>query len=70
MTIEEIMSQRKQLNAELRLAASQMTLNDNVRAVFQKIQALQQICPHQSDKYNYSIEDGICPYCGKKVGDV
>lgn len=62
MTIEEIVETRQELERELNLAFSNMTLNTNIPSIYQRLKNLQNLCPHTA---NFSV----CPYCGKEKGE-
>ena len=64
MTIDEIIANHEQLDKELRFALSTMERSDAVSNIRQKIIENQKHCPHFSDKYNWTIAYGKCPYCG------
>lgn len=65
MNIDEIMRRRAQLDKELAIALTTMDRKDNIQKIREQILANQNNCPHYSEKYNYTRENNICPYCGK-----
>lgn len=64
MTIEEIINNHEKLNKELRIALSTMERSNTIAEIRSKIIKNQMACPHISDKYNWTVADGKCPYCG------
>lgn len=68
MNIDEIISRRAELDIELKRALSTMELKSTVSEIRDQIAENQMRCPHVSTRYNWSMIEGICPYCGKKVG--
>ena len=68
MNIDEIISRRAELDIELKRALSTMELKSTVSEIRDQIAANQMRCPHVSTRYNWSMIEGVCPYCGKKVG--
>ena len=67
MNIEEIMRTKEILDAQLRVALSTMERKDIIKELKKEIDANQMACPHFSDKYNFTMIDGKCPYCGKNL---
>lgn len=67
MNIEEIISRREILNKELRTALASMEQKETIFKIKKQLNELQTECPHFSEKFNWVIADGICPYCGKKL---
>jgi len=68
--IDIIMAHRANLDAQLKAALSTMDLKTNIFEIREAIKENQKICPHFSDKYNFTVVDGICPYCGAKINGV
>lgn len=66
MNIDEIIQQRARLDMQLKNALATMELKKDVQDICKAIKELQSQCPHYSEKYNFTIIDGVCPYCGKK----
>lgn len=64
MNIDEIITNREKLDYELRLALATMERSNKIFDIKKKIIENQNACPHFSDKYNWTIVDEICPYCG------
>lgn len=69
MNIKDILRRKENLNAALHVALSKMELTDEVRFLREEIKKNQAICPHMSAEYNLPMNDGVCPYCGKKMED-
>lgn len=67
MNIEEIISRKTQLEHELKVALATMEKKDTIYKIKNQIAKNQNNCPHFSDKYNLTIVNNICPYCGKKM---
>lgn len=68
MNIDEIISRRAELDIKLKKALSTMELKNTVSEIKDEMAENQMRCPHISTRYNWSVIDGVCPYCGKKVG--
>lgn len=68
MNIDEIISRRAELDIKLKRALSTMELKNTVSEIRDEMAENQMRCPHVSTRYNWSVIDGVCPYCGKKVG--
>ena len=68
MNIDEIISRRAELDIKLKKALSTMELKNTVSEIKDEMAENQMRCPHVSTRYNWSVIDGVCPYCGKKVG--
>lgn len=68
MNIDQIIHDREVLKETLNHALSTMDLKDDIREVHLKLLELQSQCPHYSTKYNWTMTDDICPYCGKRIG--
>lgn len=68
MNIEEIIKRRKALEFELTKALTTMERKDTIYEIRMRILENQRDCPHFSEKYNFTEEDGKCPYCGKIMG--
>lgn len=64
MNIDDIIKRREELNYELREALSVMERSDKIKQIRTEIIKNQAVCPHFSDKYNWTIANGKCPYCG------
>lgn len=67
MNIEQILHKKEILEAQLRVALSTMEKKDIIFQLRQEMMDNQAACPHFSDKYNFTIIDGKCPYCGKNL---
>lgn len=68
MNIDTIIQTREDLESQLRFALSTMERSDKIKNIRLQIIENQQNCPHYSAKYNWTIADNICPYCGKIMG--
>ena len=68
MTMDEIILQHENLQRRLKVAASNMVLNEDVKKIYHEMKDLQEKCPHFSAKHNFVMVDDKCPYCGKKLG--
>jgi len=64
MNIDEIIKRHETLDKELRMALSIMERSDKVKELRQEILKNQMVCPHFSNKYNWTIAYNKCPYCG------
>ena len=62
--LDDIINTHEKLEHELRLALATMERSDKVFEIKKQIIANQARCPHTSDKYNWTIAYGKCPYCG------
>ena len=67
MTIEEIISKKKDLNKQLIEALSTMSLSSNVKEIRKAIKENQEHCPHISQQFNSALINGCCPFCGKNM---
>lgn len=67
MTMDELIARHEQLSRDLQIALSTMERKSTIAEIRKEIIQLQNECPHFSDKHNYEIVDGYCPYCGKKI---
>lgn len=67
LNIDQIINDKAVLDETLKNALATMEKKDTIRKVRLQLLELQNNCPHYSDKYNFNIVNGICPYCGKKV---
>lgn len=67
MNIDEIMQKSAALHAQLRVALSTMDKKDTIFQLHTELKQLQDECPHYSAKYNYTMADNKCPYCGKNM---
>ena len=67
MNIDEIMVKHAQLEHDLNLALATMERKNEIKRIREEILNNQDHCPHFSEKYNFAIIDGICPYCGKHL---
>ena len=67
MNIDEIIKQRTQLNHDLQIALATMERKDTIGKIRSAMLENQNKCPHISDKYNWVMQDGVCPYCGKQL---
>ena len=65
MNIDDIITRREQLDYDLRIALATMERKDTIRDIRLQIMKNQQVCPHHSAQYNWTIVDDTCPYCGK-----
>lgn len=65
MTIDDIIEERERLDRLLRQAVATMEKKDTINTIRAQMRLNQSKCPHFSTKYNYTMVDGICPYCGK-----
>lgn len=63
--MDEIIAAKEELDKRLRLAASTMAYKEDIKDILPQIRALQNACPHFSEKYNFTMVDNKCPYCGK-----
>ena len=68
MNIDEIISRHEELDRELRIALSTMERSDKIKHIRTQIIENQKQCPHFSNKYNWTIAYGCCPYCGFEFG--
>lgn len=68
MNIDDIIQNREELNTRLRMALATMERKSTIQEIRKEIIHNQQQCPHFSDKYNWAIVDGVCPYCGYMLG--
>ena len=68
MNIDEIISRRAELDMKLKSALSTRELKNTISEIKDEMAENQMRCPHISTRYNWSVIDGVCPYCGKKVG--
>lgn len=64
MNIDAIINRHKSLDKELQMALSTMERSDRVVEIRREIIDNQKQCPHVSDKYNWTITNETCPYCG------
>lgn len=65
--IKKIIDTKSNLELQLKMALSTMEKKDDIRKIYQQIEANQMRCPHQGDsQYNFTWVDDTCPYCGKK----
>jgi len=64
MNIEEIIENRERLDRELRMALSTMEKKDTIAKIRLDIIKNQRACPHFDNRYNWTVIDGVCPYCG------
>ena len=64
MNIDDIIRTNDELARELRIALATMERSDKVAEIRKKIIDNQKHCPHFSAKYNWTIANGMCPYCG------
>ena len=64
MNIDEIIERHEQLDKELKNALSVMERSDKIKSIRMQIVENQRACPHFSEKYNWTIAYGRCPYCG------
>lgn len=64
MNIDEIIQTHEQLDKKLRIALATMERKDIIANIRHEMIANQKRCPHFSEKYNWTIAAGICPYCG------
>ena len=64
MNIDNIISNHERLDRELKIALSTMERSDRVFEIKKEIIENQKQCPHFSDKYNWTVAYGKCPYCG------
>ena len=64
MNIDNIISNYERLDKELKIALSTMERSDRVFEIKKEIIENQKQCPHFSNKYNWTIAAGRCPYCG------
>lgn len=67
MTMDELISRHEQLSRDLNIALSTMERKTAIAEIRKEIRELQNECPHFSNKHNYVMVDGYCPYCGKKL---
>lgn len=65
--IDTIIHDKEMLDEILRNALSTMEKKDTIKETRLRLLELQQHCPHYSTKYNWTMNDNICPYCGKKM---
>lgn len=66
-TTEQIAEEYRQLSSDLYNALSTFEHKDTIRSIREKILENQKSCTHFSKILNFSIENGYCPYCGKKI---
>ena len=64
MTIDEIINRHEELEHELKSSLAKMERSDRILEIRKQILENQKQCPHFSDKYNWTIAYGKCPYCG------
>ena len=64
MEITDIKTKYNALSIELKKALAKMERSDRVFTIRDEIKALQALCPHSNENYDFSKSDE-CPYCGK-----
>lgn len=64
MNIDIIIQRQQKLKEQLKIAASTMEYSDQIIKIRQQLIDNQKHCPHFSNKYNWTIVNNICPYCG------
>lgn len=64
MRIEDIITRRKALEKELKLAVATMERKDKIYELRVAMLENQKRCPHTSDKFNWELDGHNCPYCG------
>jgi len=64
MNIDDIIRAHGELDRELRMALATMERSNKIEEIRNKIKDNQAHCPHVSNKYNWAITNGTCPYCG------
>ena len=69
MTEIQIMNRRKELQRQLSQKLSVMEKTDEIKQIRKEIKELQEQCPHINEKSEFSLIDGCCPFCGKKMED-
>ena len=70
MNIDEIIARRAELELALKQAVSTMEFKSTTLSEIRDQMAENQMrCPHISTRYNWSVINGVCPYCGKQVGE-
>lgn len=67
MNIDDIIVRREQLDYQLRVALTTMERKNTIAEIRKEIIENQKSCPHFSTKYNWTVVDGVCPYCGQKL---
>lgn len=64
MNIDDIINTHEFLDKELKIALATMERSNKIKEIREKIIENQKQCPHFSSKYNWTIANGYCPYCG------
>ena len=64
MTIDEIIHRHEELEHELKSSLAKMERSDRILEIRKQILENQKQCPHFSNKYNWTVAYGKCPYCG------
>ena len=67
MNVDDIIHDKEVLEEVLKNALSTMDRKDTIKETRIKLMQLQNECPHYSTKYNWTMANGVCPYCGKKM---
>lgn len=67
MKMEEIILRHEKLSRDLTMALSTMERKSTIAEIRKELREIQNVCPHYSDEYNFTMVDGYCPYCGKKL---
>lgn len=67
MTMTELISRHEKLSCDLNIALATMERKSTIAEIREELIQLQNICPHFSSEHNFTMVDGYCPYCGKKL---
>lgn len=67
MTMTELISRHEKLSRDLNIALATMERKSTIAEIRKELIQLQNICPHFSSEHNFTMVDGYCPYCGKKL---
>lgn len=67
MTMTELISRHEKLSRDLNIALATMERKSTIAEIRKELIELQNVCPHFSNEYNFTMVDGYCPYCGKKL---
>lgn len=64
MNMDDIIQTHEELDRQLRVALATMERKDTIANIRHQIIVNQNRCPHFSEKYNWTVAAGRCPYCG------
>lgn len=68
MNTNEIMNKYQELSKKLFVALSTMERKDTIFELKNEIASLQKDCPHNGT--NFSLQNGCCCFCGKRLTKV